>query len=112
MSGEDSHQWFVYLMQCADGSFYTGVTTDLARRLRQHNGEIRGALATHGAGARLILCGRKRVMIVPKHKNANMWCVVAPVLKNLSWWQATVSPVAVMHRDWVAAMARRVFKGD
>ena len=50
------------------GSFYTGVTTDLARRLRQHNGEIVGALATHGAGARLILCGRKRVMIVPKHK--------------------------------------------
>jgi putative endonuclease len=42
MSGEDSHQWFVYLMQCADGSFYTGVTTDLARRLRQHNGEIVG----------------------------------------------------------------------
>ena len=42
MSSEDSHQWFVYLMQCADGSFYTGVTTDLARRLRQHNGEIVG----------------------------------------------------------------------
>jgi putative endonuclease len=29
--------WFVYILRCADHSFYTGVTTDLARRLRQHN---------------------------------------------------------------------------
>lgn len=42
MSGEDVGRWFVYLVQCADGTYYTGVTTDLARRLRQHNGEIVG----------------------------------------------------------------------
>lgn len=35
-------KWFVYMLQCADGSLYTGVTTDPARRLRQHNGEIAG----------------------------------------------------------------------
>ncbi len=29
--------WFVYLMRCADGSLYCGVTTDLARRLAEHN---------------------------------------------------------------------------
>ncbi|MDA7581794.1 GIY-YIG nuclease family protein [Luminiphilus sp.] len=34
--------WFVYLVECADGTFYTGVTTDLVRRIRQHNGEIVG----------------------------------------------------------------------
>ena len=34
--------WFVYLVKCADGTFYTGVTTDLVRRVRQHNGEIVG----------------------------------------------------------------------
>lgn len=28
---------FVYLVECADGTLYTGWTTDLARRLRQHN---------------------------------------------------------------------------
>lgn len=42
MSGEDVTAWFVYLVRCSDDSFYTGVTTDLARRLRQHNGEISG----------------------------------------------------------------------
>ena len=29
--------WFVYIVQCADGSLYTGITKDLARRCRQHN---------------------------------------------------------------------------
>lgn len=34
--------WRVYLVQCADGTFYTGITTDPQRRLRQHNGELVG----------------------------------------------------------------------
>lgn len=56
MSGEDLSTWFVYLVRCADDTFYTGVTTDLARRLRQHNGEIRG-----GAG---YTRGRRPVALV------------------------------------------------
>ncbi|MDG0978219.1 MAG: GIY-YIG nuclease family protein [Halieaceae bacterium] len=35
-------KWVVYILNCADGSLYTGVTTDMERRLRQHNGEIVG----------------------------------------------------------------------
>ncbi len=31
--------WFVYMVRCIDNSLYTGVTTDLTRRLREHNGE-------------------------------------------------------------------------
>lgn len=34
--------WHVYLLQCADGTLYTGITTDLKRRTRQHNGELKG----------------------------------------------------------------------
>jgi UV DNA damage endonuclease len=29
--------WFVYLLRCADGSLYTGITRDVHRRCRQHN---------------------------------------------------------------------------
>ncbi len=28
--------WFVYLLECRDGSVYTGITTDVARRYAQH----------------------------------------------------------------------------
>lgn len=29
--------WFVYLLRCADNSLYCGITTDVKRRLTQHN---------------------------------------------------------------------------
>lgn len=28
--------WVLYILECQDGSFYTGVTTDIDRRLREH----------------------------------------------------------------------------
>lgn len=31
--------WWVYMLRCADGSLYTGVTTDTVRRLEEHNGQ-------------------------------------------------------------------------
>jgi putative endonuclease len=30
-------EWWVYVLRCRDGTLYTGVTTDLVRRLAQHN---------------------------------------------------------------------------
>lgn len=39
--------WFLYALRCADDTLYTGVTTDLARRLREHNAG-RGARYTSG----------------------------------------------------------------
>jgi putative endonuclease len=29
--------WIVYILRCVDGSLYTGITTDLAARLKKHN---------------------------------------------------------------------------
>lgn len=29
--------WFVYMVECADKSLYTGITTDLDRRMQEHN---------------------------------------------------------------------------
>lgn len=42
---ENSH--FIYVLECSDGSLYTGYTTDVQRRLEEHNsGE--GAKYTRG----------------------------------------------------------------
>ena len=39
--------WFLYALRCADGTLYTGVTTNLARRVAEHNAG-RGARYTAG----------------------------------------------------------------
>tara|TARA_E500000331_G_scaffold330551_1_gene352198 strand:+ start:1093 stop:1407 length:315 start_codon:yes stop_codon:yes gene_type:complete len=33
--------WKMYVLTCADKSYYCGITTDLARRIKEHNGEIK-----------------------------------------------------------------------
>jgi putative endonuclease len=40
---------FVYILRCADGTYYTGYTTELERRIREHN-EGKGAKYTRGRG--------------------------------------------------------------
>ena len=35
--------WFVYILRCSDGSFYTGITTDVGKRLKRHQGGIGAA---------------------------------------------------------------------
>lgn len=46
-----SYPYHVYIVKCNDGSLYTGITNDLERRLRQHNGEMwGGAKYTHSRG--------------------------------------------------------------
>ena len=32
-----SDAWYVYILRCADNSLYTGVATDVKRRLEEHN---------------------------------------------------------------------------
>ena len=39
-------RWYLYVLRCSDQSLYTGVTTDLDRRLREHNKTKRGAKYT------------------------------------------------------------------
>lgn len=48
--------WFVYLVRCADNSLYTGITTDIARRLREHNGET-------GGGSKYTLAKRPVILV-------------------------------------------------
>ena len=39
---EARRDWCVYLLTCADGTLYCGVTSDLERRLAMHNGLLAG----------------------------------------------------------------------
>ena len=38
--------YYVYIVECADGTFYTGITTDVERRLLEHNYSFKSAKYT------------------------------------------------------------------
>lgn len=38
--------YFVYILQCADTTYYTGCTNDLKKRLKEHNTSKNGAKYT------------------------------------------------------------------
>ena len=42
VSAKKSRHWLVYMIETRSGKLYTGITTDLDRRFRQHLGEIKG----------------------------------------------------------------------
>ena len=65
--------WFVYILCCADDTLYTGVATDLERRLHEHNHTSRGARYTRirrpvrlvyfeSVADRSLACRRERVI--------------------------------------------------
>lgn len=41
--------WVLYILECADGTFYTGITNDLDQRLQKHQSGL-GAKYTKGRG--------------------------------------------------------------
>lgn len=38
--------WYVYIAECSDKSLYTGITTDIDRRISEHNNSNKGAKYT------------------------------------------------------------------
>ena len=63
---QGKHSWYVYMIRANDNSLYTGITTDLARRLAEHKGEAAGAYK--GAKA---LRSKRRLEMVFSHKVEN-----------------------------------------
>ena len=45
----------VYMVRCADGSLYTGIATDVTRRLSEHQSSTRGAKYLRGRGPLLLV---------------------------------------------------------
>ena len=38
--------YFVYILKCADGTLYTGIATELKRRVEEHNNSDKGSKYT------------------------------------------------------------------
>lgn len=69
--------WFVYIVKCSDDTLYTGVTTDLKRRVREHNSPAGGARYTRS---------RRPVQLVYAEKcdSRSMACSRESRIKRLS----------------------------
>ena len=46
ISQSKSKKWYVYLVKCSDDTLYCGITTDIKRRISEHNGNKKGAKYT------------------------------------------------------------------
>lgn len=64
--------WWLYLIRCGDGSLYTGIATDVARRVAEHESGSRGARYLRGRGPlELVLqypLGDRRVASRAEHR--------------------------------------------
>lgn len=68
--------YYLYILKCADKSLYTGITTNLDRRVREHNEGGRGAKYT--AGRRPVFCVYRK-----KFRNRSLASKAEARIKNL-----------------------------
>ena len=55
----ETPEYSVYLVSCRDGSLYTGIATDVARRLAEHEKGVKGAKYLRGKGPLKLVFQRK-----------------------------------------------------
>ena len=48
------NRWFVYLLECLDGSYYVGVTNDVDKRMNAHS-EGKGSKYVYGKGFKKLI---------------------------------------------------------
>jgi predicted GIY-YIG superfamily endonuclease len=53
-------RWTVYMLRCADGSLYTGITNDLARRVAAHRAGRGGAYTRSRRPVRVVYAESRR----------------------------------------------------
>jgi len=80
--------YYVYILECADTTLYTGITTDVARRFKEHH-EKKGAAYTRTHGAKQIVyveecpdraAASKREISIKKLSRKEKWALVAGTL--------------------------------
>lgn len=63
----------VYIVECADGTLYTGITTDLKRRIEEHNTSSKGAKYTRARRpVKLVYSKRFRTRVTASRAEATM----------------------------------------
>ena len=68
-------QWVVYILECQDGSFYTGVTNDIDKRMKAH---------TEGKGSKYVYKnGFKKLLRTKQCKNKSEACKYEYEIKQL-----------------------------
>lgn len=55
-SAPPAKPWYLYVLKCADDTLYTGITTDIERRIWEHNHDQRGAKYTRSRRPVRLVC--------------------------------------------------------
>jgi putative endonuclease len=91
--------WSVYIVRCSDDSFYTGIATDVARRLGEHESGIIGAKYLRGrtplelvfeqqVGDRSLASKiEHRIKKLPRHEKANFQNLPARIHQMIVEWK-------------------------
>ena len=73
--------WQVYIIECRDGSLYTGITTDLEKRLAAHNAGKGAKYTTSRRPVQLVyyedaanrsVASKREIAIKQLHRNAKL----------------------------------------
>lgn len=57
--GSKHSSWHMYVVECSDGSYYCGITTDIKRRISEHNTSKKGAKYTRSRRPVFLISSRK-----------------------------------------------------
>lgn len=79
--------WHLYLIETASGALYTGITTDVERRFREHDGGKRGARALRGKGP-LTLIHHQAVGSRSEALKLEAWLKKQPAQTKRAWLEA------------------------
>lgn len=67
--------WFVYILECCDGSFYTGTTNDIDKRMKTH---------AEGKGSKYVRQKKFRKLLASKEcLNQSDACKAECIIKKL-----------------------------
>lgn len=80
---------FVYILECSDGSFYTGVTNDLDRRVAEHN---------EGANPKAYTYNRRPVKLVYFEDHSDPYFAISRE-KQIKGWSRE-KKIAMIKGEW------------